>query len=67
MQKTFNKKRPKSVDYLAATGKKTPLGKMSPPLSKKEIKVGLSLEQKVKKILEQHRLNKCYLLNQRKK
>jgi len=65
--KNENNKRPKICDYMGAPGGKTQLGKKIPPLIKKELKIAKSLEQKARKLLENHRLNKCELLNQGRK
>ena len=58
------KKRPKICDYMGPPGGKTPLGTKIPPLTEKELKIGKSLEKKARKLLEQHRLNRCELLGQ---
>ena len=60
------KKRPKIRDYMGPPGRKTPLGTKIPPLSKKERQIGINLEKKARKLLEQHRLNRCELLGQGK-
>ena len=45
------KKRPAICDYLGGPGKKTPLGVKIPPLTKKEIEIGRSLDKKAKALL----------------
>jgi len=60
------KKRPKILDYMGPPGWVTPLGQKIPPLTEKEKQMGRSLEKRARKLLEQHRLNRCELLCQGK-
>ena len=47
--------RPKSADYMGPPGGKTPLGVKIPPLSKKEIQIGKSLEPTARELLKKYK------------
>jgi hypothetical protein len=49
------KKRPKICDYMGPPGGKTPLGVKVPPLSKKELKIGKSLEKRARELLKKYK------------